>query len=95
MSPKKTLARKKMEEEITYTFQIEKNINTLEFGILFDSDKVVHFLDTGSHASEILRKNDKIIAINGIRCNTFHDIKVLAKYTANSAIFSIYRDLSI
>ena len=83
-----------MEHEITYTFQIYKNQNK-QFGIEFNSHGVIGALDEGTHAYQVLRLDDKIIAMNGIRCKTYHDILLLAKFSTNSAIFSIYRDLSV
>jgi len=94
MGLNKTLARKRMENETTYMFEIYK-MNVSEFGIEFDSQKIVHNLDSQSHAFKQLRKGDKIVAVNGIKCNTFYDILLLVRFTKESAIFSIYRDLSI
>ena len=93
MTATKIIARKRMEQETTYTFKVKK-MNSFEFGIMFDCAKNIHHLDKESHAHEILKQNDVIIAMNGIKCNTYRDILILAKYTSDSALFSIHRDLS-
>ena len=95
MSPKRTIARTQMEQEITHTFKISKKMNIPEFGIVFDEEKVIHHIDESSNAINILKKKDTIVAINGVKCNTYLDVKILAKYTTDCAIFAISRSLCV